>query len=145
MEITANSFFLRGESGIVKIVSDSTFSPGAGPGAFSSEAECDIAVESDGFRVNKAIMLEMSSICAFLGLLKRVLREGSGTASFAGAKGELSLKYIIEAGEHRVECEMNDGNEGKENFIRVKYPIEPAYFEDLARILGSLRECPAVG
>jgi len=34
---------------------------------------------------------------------------------------------------------MSDRKEGKENSVRVKYPIEPSYLEDLRAELATLR------
>ena len=56
MELKANAFSLRGDSGVISVVSDSPFIPDF-PGTYTEEAECDISLESDGFRVNKAILL----------------------------------------------------------------------------------------
>ena len=136
MEIKANSFSIRGESGVVKVVSDSPFVPGGSSVAYTPEAECDVAIESDGFRLNKAVVLEMGPIVRFLGDLKAVVEAGSGSASYSGGPSGLRLRFIIAGGESRVECEMDDANEGKENSIRIKYPIEPAYFEDLRRFIA---------
>ena len=143
MEINANTISLRGESGIVKIVSDSTFAHGSA-GAYSDEAECDISIESGGFRVNKAIVLEMPPVLAFLRELKSVIRDRSGTASFLGSKGELSLRLIVKNGEPKVECEMNDRNEGKDNYLQVRYPIESSYFRDLELALEGMLELSPV-
>jgi hypothetical protein len=129
MEVQANSFSLRGESGFVKIFSDSTFLPGQG--AYSPEAECDIIVESDGFRANRVVKLAMSAIDAFLRDLGEVVRRRSGVAAFLGGDGGLSLRFTMEGDETRVECEANDRSEGKDNSIHVRYPIEPSYFKDL--------------
>jgi hypothetical protein len=139
MEIKANAFSLRGDSGVVKIVSDSPFTPDSS-GVYSDEAECDISLESDGFRVSKAIMLQMRPIASFLGELVAVSRARSGTASFLGSEGELALRFIIKDGEYRVECEMNDRNEGKDNYIQVRYPIEPSYVQDLERAIEAYAE-----
>jgi hypothetical protein len=45
MEIKANSFSLRGESDLVKIVSDSVFAPANESSMYTDEAECDLIVE----------------------------------------------------------------------------------------------------
>ncbi len=140
MEIKANSFSLRGESGLVKIVSDSVFAQGSS--VVEDEAECDIIVESDGFRVNKVTTLKMSAILAFLVDLKEVVRRGSGSAEFLSDADELSIKFILD-GSARVECEMNDRIDGKENSVRVKYPVELSYLEDLASELEAFREYSA--
>ena len=139
MQITTNSFTLRGESGIVKIVSDSAFLPGDASIGYSSPAECDIAMESDGFRVSKVASLEMPSLRSFLMDLKDVLRTGTGMAGYSGCKGELSIKFIIDGGNNWIECSLNDKEIGKENFIQLKYPIEPSYLRDLERELEGLR------
>ena len=139
MEINANTISLRGESGIVKIVSDSPFAPGT-KGAYSDEAECDISIESGGFRVNKAIVLQMPSIRDFLCQLKSVIRGREGTASFLGPEGELSLRLIVKNGEQKVECEMNDRNEGKDNYLQVRYPMESPYFQELELALEGILE-----
>ena len=141
MEIRANSFSLRGESGVVKIVSDSTFAPD-GVAPYQDEAECDIIVESNGFRVNKAKVLRMSSVLAFLVDLLDVVRRRAGKAVFLSEDGELSILFACDA-EPRVECEMNDAREGKENSVRVKYPIESSYFEELESELASFRALSA--
>jgi hypothetical protein len=135
MEVKANSFTLRGESGIIKIVSDSPFVVGDDPTLYSEEAECDLTIESNGFHVDKAIYMKMPAIHAFIGDLKAVVRSRSGKASFQGKDGELAFRFIAAGGDAWVECEMNDLNQGKENSIRVKYPIEPAYFRDLEAAL----------
>jgi hypothetical protein len=144
MGINANSFSLRGESGLVKIVSDSVFVPRAPAEACEDEAECDVIVESNGFRVNKAAKLKMGSILSFLVDLGDVVRRRSGTAEFLGAEDDLSIVFICE-GEAKVECRMSDRNEGKENSVRVKYPIEPSYFEELEAELAAFRGCSAKG
>ena len=136
MEITENSFSLRGVSGLVKIVSDSAFEPGSGPGNYSDEAECDIIIEGNGFRVNKAILLSMPGVAAFLHELHRLLERGEGRATLGNAEGELDLAFILEKGRARIECAMNDSKEGKENSIRVKYPMEPDYLIALRRELA---------
>ncbi len=130
MEIKANSFSLRGESGVVKIVSDSPFVPGD-PGIYAEQAECDITIESDGFRVSKAITLGMPAIGSFLVELRELVAARTGKATFRGSIGGLSLLFMFEGDEPWVECEMNDKAEGKDNSVRIRYPIEPAYFEDL--------------
>lgn len=142
MEIKANSFSLRGESGLVKIVSDSVFAQGSSAEAVEDEAECDIIVESDGFRVNKVATLKMSAVLAFLVDLKEVVRRGSGSAEFLSDEDELAIKFIVDGGA-RVECEMNDRIDGKENSVRVRYPVEPSYFEDLVSGLEAFREYSA--
>ena len=144
MEINANSFSLRGESGLVKIVSDSIFVPCARADGYEDEDECDVIVESNGFRVNKAAMLKMSSILSFLVDLGGVARRRSGTAEFLGAEGDLSIVFVCD-GEASVECRMSDRNEGKENSVRVKYSIEPSYFEELEAELAAFREYSATG
>jgi hypothetical protein len=135
MEITENSFSLRGVSGLVKIVSDSVFESGSGPGNYSDEAECDIIVESNGFRVNKAILLSMPGVAAFLHELRRLLERGEGRATLNNAGDELDLAFVFEKGQARIVCAMNDSKEGKENSIRVKYSIEPDYLIALRREL----------
>jgi hypothetical protein len=140
MEITANSFTLRGESGLVKIASDSAFEPDEGFPMYSEEAECDVIVESNGFHVNKVSVLRMPLVSSFLEALARILREGDGRAGLGVEGDELALAFVIEGGGPRVECSMNDRKEGKENSIRVKYPIEPDYFAALSRELGKSRK-----
>jgi hypothetical protein len=142
MEITSNSFSLRGVSGLVKVVSDSVFDPDGGSPGYSEDAECDIIVESNGFRVNKVIVLGMPRVSAFLGELRELVRRGEGWAALRNEDDELSLSFIIENGRSRVECSMNDTREGKENSVRVKYPIEPDYLAALKREL-SKREKPS--
>jgi hypothetical protein len=136
MEITANSFSLRGESGLVKIVSDSVFDPDGGLPSYASESECDIIVESNGFRVNKVSVLSMPRVSAFLTGLRELVRRGEGSAVLRNDGDELSLAFLIQGGQPRVECAMNDAKEGKENSIQVKYPIEPGYFAVLKRELA---------
>lgn len=136
MEITENSFALRGVSGLVKVVSDSTFDQEPESGGYSDDAECDIIVESNGFRVNKAIVLSMPLVAAFLRELRELTERSEGRAALANAGGELSLAFVCEGGQTRVECSMNDYVEGRSNSINVKYPIEPEYFAALKRELA---------
>jgi hypothetical protein len=136
MEITENSFSLRGLSGLVKVVSDSAFDPAAESGNYSDEAECDIIVESNGFRVNKVILLSMPGVAAFLAELRGLLEKGEGRASLGNSGSELSLAFIYERGQARVECAMDDAKEGKSNSVRVKYPIESDYLMSLKRELA---------
>jgi hypothetical protein len=136
MEFKPNSFALRGESGLVKIDCDSVFTPGSAGPASIAQADCDITVESNGFRVNKVLRLGMARICAFLGELKEVVSRRSGIAWLQAEQGELSLKFICEGSERRIECAVNDANEGKANSVQVEYPIEPSYFEELKQELG---------
>ena len=142
MEITGNSFSLRGLSGLVKVVSDSAFDPEGEPLSYSEEAECDVIVESKGFRVNKVMLLGMPSVSAFLGELRSLADKGEGRASLKAPSGELSLSFVYEKGVARVECAMNDLRDGNENFVSVKYLIEPDYFTALVRELAK-RQRPA--
>jgi hypothetical protein len=135
MEITENSFSLRGVSGLVKVVSDSVFDPRSASGSYAEEAECDIIVESNGFRVNKVILLSMPAVLAFLHELRRLIDRGEGRASLSDPGEELSLAFISEKGHARVECSMNDSKEGKKNSVVVKYPIEPDYLAAFRREL----------
>ena len=144
MEMKANSFSLRGESGLVKIVSDSVFAKTTATAEDEDEAECDIIVESNGFSINKAATLSMSAVLAFLVNLRKVVRRGSGSAEFLSHEAELSIKFIVEESA-RVECEMTDKLEGKENSIRIKYPIEPSYYEDLESELAIFNEYSVTG
>jgi hypothetical protein len=143
MEISANSFSLRGESGLVKIVSDSPFDPEGGQGAYSERAECDLIIESNGFRVNKVCVLSMPLVRDFLAGLKELVARGDGASALRSAGEELSLAFVVQGGMPRVECSMNDYREGKENSVKVKYPIEPEYFKDLKRELANAREFSA--
>jgi hypothetical protein len=136
MEITANSFSLRGVSGLVKVVSDSTFDEESGSGNYSEDAECDIIVESKGFRVNKVIILSMPGVASFLGELRGLTERREGRATLSNAGNELSLSFICEGGRASVECSINDSLAGNENSVRVKYPIEPEYFAALKRELA---------
>jgi hypothetical protein len=136
MEITANSFSLRGESGLVKVVSDSVFDPDDGLPGYTEEAECDIIVESNGFRVNRVSVLSMPRVSAFLAEIREIARTGEGRAVLRNEGDELSLAFIVQDGESRVECAMDDMKEGKENSVRVKYAIESDYFADLKRELA---------
>jgi hypothetical protein len=138
MEIKANSFSLRGESGLVKIVSDSAFVPDGASEPDEDEAECDIIVESNGFRVNKTATLKLGSILSFLVDIREVLSRRAGRADFLGAGDDLSIAFVYD-GEAGIECGMSDRKEGKENSVRVKYPIEPSYLEDLRAELATLR------
>jgi hypothetical protein len=131
MEIKKNSLSIRGESGLVKIVSDSVFDPSFGMPMYADVAECDIIVESNGFRVNKAIILSMPNVIRFLRDLKEVVDRGEGEASLKNEGDELILTFNSARGEHIVTCAMNDLKEGKENSVAVKYPIEPDYFREL--------------
>lgn len=131
MEMRPNAFSLRGESGLVKIVSDSVFTPSGDSALYSDAAQCDIIVESNGFRVNKTILLEMPRVAAFLRDLSAAIERGSGEASLGKEGDELSLVFSSSGGGHSVSCAMNDRREGKENSVRVKYPIEPSYYAEL--------------
>jgi hypothetical protein len=136
MEIIENSFSLRGVSGLVKVVSDSVFDPDNASGNYSDEAECDIIVESNGFRVNKVIHLSMPDVSSFLRELRNLIERGEGRVALGNAGDELSLVFTIEHGQSRVECAMNDSKEGKENSATVKYQIEPDYLVALKRELA---------
>jgi hypothetical protein len=138
MGIAANSFTLRGESGIVRISSESPLRPGSGPDA--GAVECDVVVESDGFRADRALSLELGALRAFLGELRELLSRRAGLATFRGGSGGLSITSAVEGEELWVECDMDDRAEGKKNSIRVKYPIEPAYLEELASLIDGARE-----
>jgi hypothetical protein len=138
METKMNSFSLRGESGIVKVVSDSVFDPHYDGLPYADRAECDLIVESNGFRVNKVITLDMPKVIVFLREVSRLARGEGGEADLSNE--ELALKFIREGASCRVECEMNDEQEGKENSIRVKYPLEPDYLRDLEKELSTLLE-----
>lgn len=139
MELKGRSFSLRGDSGVIRVVSDSPFMPDF-PGTYTEEAECDISLESDGFRVNKAIVLRMEALSDFIKDIIAVSKARSGTASFLGAQGELALRYIVNGAEYKVECEMNDRNEGKDNCIQVRYPIEASYIQELEQAIGAFVE-----
>jgi hypothetical protein len=142
MEIIENSFSLRGVSGLVKVVSDSAFDPESGSGNYSDEAECDVIVESNGFRVNKVVRLSMPGVAEFLHELRSLLEHGEGSARLNNAGDELTLAFIFEKGQARVECAMNDAVERKENFVHVKYPIEPDYLAVLKRDLAKKGKSP---
>jgi hypothetical protein len=138
MEITRNAFSLRGESGIVKIVSDSVFDPEYDGLAYADRSECDLIVESNGFRVNKVIVLGMPDVIAFLRAVARIAAGDAGRVALGSGDAEISLEFVREGAACRVECAMSDEREGKENSIRVKYPIEPEYQRDLSRELAKL-------
>jgi|GEM_PF-3389796 len=143
MEITANSFSLRGASGLVKVVCDSAFDPPPGTSGYSEAAECDVIAESKGFRVNRKIILDMPDVAAFLDGLREISARGEGRASLKDPAEELSLSFVCEDGAARVDCEMKDAREGNENSARVKYPVEPEYFVALRTELGK-RLRPAI-
>lgn len=136
MEIRPNTFSLRGESGLVKIVSDSIFDPAGGGALYTDNAQCDVIVESNGFRVNKTIVLNMPQVVAFLRKLADIVERGSGEAILRTEGSELSLVFKGSRNECLVLCEMNDSREGKENSVQVKYAIEPSYYADLKRELA---------
>ena len=142
MEFKGRSFSLRGDSGVIRIISDSPYMPDF-PGTYTDEAECDISLESNGFRVNKTIVLQMRPVAVFIKDVIAVGKARSGTATFLGAHGEIALRYIVKDGEYRVECEMNDRNEGKDNCIQVRYPIEPSYVQELEEEIGYYEEIVA--
>jgi hypothetical protein len=139
MELKGRSFSLRGDSGVIRVVSDSPFTPDL-PGSYTEEAECDISLESDGFRVSKAIVLKMEALSDFIKDVIAVSKAKSGTASFMGAQGEIALRFIVNGAEYKVECEMNDRNEGKDNCIQVRYPIEPSYVQELEQAIDAFIE-----
>jgi hypothetical protein len=141
MEISDDSFSLRGISGLVKVVSDSPFNPEGGSRNYVEDAECDIIIESNGFRVSKVIIMSMPRIIDFFRELRGLIDAGGGSASLGDPGDELALSFFYDGGEAHVECSMNDSKEGKENFIRVKYPIEPDYLTALRRELKK-RERP---
>jgi hypothetical protein len=145
MEITANSFSLRGESGLVKIVSDSIFFKEDDSPLYTETAECDITVESNGFRVNKVSVLSMPLVSAFLDELLAVVLRGEGRAVLRNEGDELTLAFIIQGGTPWVECAMNDGKEDKENSVRVKYAIEPDYLATLKCELENFRAVSSKG
>jgi hypothetical protein len=140
MERNAKSFTIRGESGIFKIVSDLPFMLGDLNDLEAQEAECDIAIESNGFRVNRIVFLAMRPFCSFLNDLNGIVRARAGTALFRNAPAGLSIKVSIE-GVTMVQCDMDDRNENKDNALRVKYPIESSYFEELEETMGTLSGC----
>jgi hypothetical protein len=122
-------------SGLVKVVSDSAFDPEYGSRNYSDEADCDIIVESNGFRVKKVIRLSMPGIAAFLRELLRLIERGEGRATLGNAGSELALAFVYENGQARIECSINDSEEGKSNSVNVKYSIEPDYLMALKREL----------
>jgi hypothetical protein len=136
MEINANSFSIRGESGIFRVVSDSPLLACAEQS--SAEKECEIAIESDGFRVNRVLSLGMRAICSFLAELREIVRSRSGRATLSYPTAGLSVEVAIDGAVPWVRCAMDDRNEGKENSILVRYPIEPSYLEELECALGEL-------
>lgn len=142
MEIRNSSFSLRGESGLVKIVSDSVFDPEDDGALYIDNAQCDIIVESNGFRVNKTIVLNMPQVVAFLRNLADIAGRGSGEAVLQNEEDEFYLLFKGTREECFVLCAMNDKREGKENSVRIKYAIEPSYYADLKRELAKT-ELPA--
>jgi hypothetical protein len=138
VEITPNSFSLRGGSGLVKVVSDSTFDPRGDSDSYSEDAECDVIVESKGFRVNKAMVLDMREVAGFLGEVRSLVDRGEGLASLSKPSEGFSLVFICEGGRARVECSMNDAREGRENVASVKYPIESEYLAVLRTELARM-------
>jgi hypothetical protein len=139
MEILPNAFSLRGESGLVKIVSDSVFDPSRNGSLYVDDAQCDIIVESNGFRVNKTIVLNMPQVARFLRELGEAVARGDGEAALRNEGDELALSFTNANGKHTVFCAMNDKREGKENSVQVKYPIEASYYEDLRSELVGAR------
>jgi hypothetical protein len=139
MEIKSNAFSLRGESGLVKIVSDSVFDPVSGGALYTDNAQCDIIVESNGFRVNKTIILNMPQVAAFLRELGDVVDRGLGEASLRNEGNELSLVFKGSGNGPLVLCAMNDKREGKENSVQVKFAIEPSYYAVLRRELSEAK------
>jgi hypothetical protein len=132
MEIRPNAFALRGESGLVKIVSDSVFDPAdSGSSLYSDDAQCDIIVESNGFRVNKTVGLNMPRVRLFLRELCTIIVRGKGEARFLDEENGLALVFKNSGSDHVVSFTMNDKREGKENCVQVIYPLEADYYEDL--------------
>jgi hypothetical protein len=138
MEITESSFSLRGASGLVKVVSDTTFDHRDDPDGRSEGAECEVIVESGGFRVNKTILLDMSEIVGFLRAVRALVERGEGRASLLKPEEGFSLAFIYEGGEARLECAMNDAREGRGNAASVKYPIEFEYLAALKKELARM-------
>jgi hypothetical protein len=139
MEIRPNTFSLRGESGLVKIVSDSVFDSVNDGALYTDNAQCDIVVESNGFRVNRTIVLNMPQMVAFLRELGDIVERGAGEAVLRPEGDELSLVVTGSRNECLVHCAMNDRREGKENSVQVKYAIEPSYYADLKRELAEAK------
>jgi hypothetical protein len=139
MEIRRNAFSLRGESGLVKIVSDSVFDSANDGSLYADNAQCDIIVESNGFRVNRTIVLNMPQVASFLRELGDTVERGSGEAILRAESDELSLVFRGSWNEPLVLCAMNDKREGKENSVQVKFAIEPAYYAELKRDLAEAK------
>ena len=140
MGINANSFSIRGESGIFKVVSESPFLTSGCVEPCAEEAECDIAIESDGFRVNRVLSLGMRAIFTFIDELRSMIQARSGRTTLSYPSAGLSVEVAFDGAVPWVRCEMDDRNEGKDNSISVRYPIEPSYLEELESALNGLRE-----
>ena len=76
-------------------------------------------------------------------LLKDIIavsRGQVGHRELPGRPRRASAPLIVNGGEYKVECEMNDRNEGKDNCIQVRYPIEASYIQDLEQAIGAFVE-----
>ena len=91
-------------------MSDSAFVRDGASEPGEDEAECDIIVESNGFRVNKAATLRLGSILSFLVDVREVLGRRAGKAEFLGSGGRsFDRLHLRRMGEDRVRDERPEG------------------------------------